>query len=175
MYLLLWYNINMIIEILTVAGGAVLLLLGFIGCVLPVLPGPVLSFAALILISVPASFGLFSPVLLIVLAAAAVVSQLLDNIFPVIASKKAGAGKAGITGSVIGMIAGSILFPPFGTVIGAFAGALAGELIAGRGNENPLKAALGVFTGTIMGIVLKLAVSGFIAAVFIRGAVRLFA
>ena len=163
----------MAIEILMTVLGAALLAAGFIGCVVPAIPGPVLGFISLILLSIPASFSLFHPALLISLGAAAVLSQLMDNIFPVLASRKAGAGRAGIWGSVIGMVAG-IFFAPFGVIIGAFLGALAGEILFNRDNENPLKAALGVFTGTLLGIVLKIAVTGLIAGFFIRGVRLLF-
>ena len=73
------------------------------------------------------------------------------------------------------MLAGTILFPPFGVFIGAFVGAWVGEIFFHRENEEPLKAALAVFRGTLGAIVLKLAVTGAIGFVFVRGAVRLFA
>ncbi|HAK45271.1 MAG TPA: DUF456 domain-containing protein [Spirochaeta sp.] len=158
----------MITEIIFTIAGSILIIIGFIGCVAPVLPGPVLSFAALILISIPTGFGLFKPVLLIILGAAAVISQLLDNVFPVISSKRAGAGRAGIWGSIVGMIAGMIFLPPLGVIIGAFLGALAGEMLFNRENDKPLKAALGVFTGTLLGVIVKLTVSGIITAFFIK-------
>jgi uncharacterized protein YqgC (DUF456 family) len=49
-----------------------------------------------------------------------------------------------------------------------------GELIFNRENEHPFKAALGVFTGTIFGIVLKFMVCGVITGFFISGLRRLF-
>ena len=67
-----------------------------------------------------------------------------------------------------------IFFPPLGVIIGAFFGALLAELLFNRENENPLKAALGVFTGTVFGIILKLTVSGVITGFFISGLKRLF-
>lgn len=164
----------MFTEITITVIGAAVLILGIIGCVVPVIPGPVLSFLALIIVSIPGGFALYHPGLLIGLGAAAILSQVLDNIFPVLSSKQAGAGKAGIWGSVIGMIAGTILFPPLGVFIGAFVGALAGELLFNKENEEPLKAALGVFTGTVLGILIKLTVSGVIAVFFIRGTKLLF-
>jgi len=157
----------MVVEITLIVVGIILLVLGLIGCIAPVLPGPVLSFLALIVISIPSGFSLYSPVLLIILGAAAIISQLLDNLFPVIASKKAGAGKTGIWGSVIGMILGMIFFPPLGVIIGAFLGALGGEMIFNREKKAPFKAAMGVFTGTLLGIIVKLTVSGIIATFFI--------
>ena len=163
----------MVPDIFLTVFGAFLLILGFIGCILPVLPGPILSFISLILLSIAGSFSLFSPALLIILGTAAVVSQLLDNLFPVISSKRAGAGKAGIWGSIIGMIAG-MFFAPFGVIIGAFLGALLGEILFNRANDNPLKAALGVFTGTLLGIIVKLTVSGIIAGFYLKGVRMLF-
>lgn len=151
--------------------GIILIIAGFIGCVAPILPGPLLSFGALLLISIPSGFTLFSPIILIILGSAAVLSQVVDNILPVLSSKRAGAGRAGIWGSIIGMIAGMIFFPPLGLILGAFLGALAGELLFNRENKHPLRAALGVFTGTLLGIVFKLAVSGIIAFFFFRAVI----
>jgi hypothetical protein len=139
----------------------------------PVLPGPLLGYLSLLVISIPASFDLLSPFVLVVLGILAVASLILDNVFPVLSSKRAGASKAGIIGSVVGIVAGLIFFPPFGAIIGAFVGALAGELIFNRGQSQPLRASLAVFTGTLMGILLKVVVSGVILVYFIIGIVRL--
>ena len=159
--------------IITVALGIVFNIVGVIGCIVPVLPGPLLSFISLILISIPAAFDLFSPLWLVVLGVISIASLIVDNILPVLSSKRAGASKAGIIGSIIGLVAGMIFFPPFGAIIGAFVGALGGELIFNRESEHPLKAALGVFTGTVMGIFMKLVISGVILIYFIIGCVRL--
>ena len=97
-----------------------------------------------------------------------------DNILPALASKKSGAGKPGVWGSVLGMIAGSFFFPPFGTIIGAFLGALLRELLFNRSNERPLKAALGVFKGTMLGILLKITTTGVTTFFYVRGVGRLF-
>lgn len=164
----------MAFEIIALMLGIIVIIAGFIGCIVPVIPGPLLSFVSLILISIAGGFEIFNPVVLIILGIAAGLAQFLDNLFPVLASKKAGAGKAGIWGSVIGMIVGMIFFPPLGVIIGAFLGALAGELIFNRDNDEPFKAALGVFKGTLFGILLKLTVCGLITAFFISGVRRLF-
>ena len=66
------------------------------------------------------------------------------------------------------VIAG-MFFPPLGVIIGAFTGAFIFELLFNRENEHPLKAAIGVLTGTLLGILLKLAVCGVITVFFIRG------
>ncbi len=164
----------MVTEIIVTILGSLAIIIGFIGCIVPGLPGPILSFIALIIISIPEGFSLFKPVILIILGVSAVGAQLLDNLFPILSSKKAGAGKAGIWGSVIGMIAGMFLFPPVGVIVGAFVGAFAGEIIFNPENKEPFKAALGILTGTMLGIVVKLVVCGVITGFFINGAKDLF-
>ena len=152
----------------------ILMVVGLVGCVVPVIPGPILAYAALILISIPGGWVILPVWLLIVLAVAAIGATILDNILPALGSRKAGAGKAGVWGSVVGMIAGSF-FTPIGTIVGAFLGALLGELIFHRENEHPWKAALGVFKGTMLGILVKLVVVGIIGFYFVRGSIALFA
>jgi uncharacterized protein YqgC (DUF456 family) len=163
----------MALSILMTIVGVVALVIGFIGCVIPALPGPILALVALVLISIPGGWALMPLWLLIVLAAVAVAVTVLDNVLPALSSKKAGASKAGVWGSIVGMIAGSFL-SPIGTIIGAFVGALLGEVIFNRENKKPLKAALGVFRGTMLAILLKLTVTGIIAFYFVRGVIRLF-
>lgn len=161
------------LSILMTVVGAVMLLIGFIGCVVPALPGPILAYVGLILISIPGSWALLPVWLLILLGALAIAATILDNVLPALSSKKAGAGRAGVWGSIAGMIVGSF-FTPIGTIVGAFVGALLGEMIFNRENKSPLKAALGVFKGTMLAILVKLTVTGVIALYFIRGAVRLY-
>ena len=148
--------------------GAVLLILGVIGCVLPVIPGPPLAYMSLILMSIARRWQAYSPATLIVLAILAVAVTVLDNVLPILTSRRKGASKAGIWGAVIGMVAGMFLLPPFGMILGTFAGAVAGELIFNRRKGVALKAAWGVFVGTLLGIGLKLGVSGAIAFFFVR-------
>ena len=157
-----------VVDIVLIAAGFIVLLLGLVGCILPVLPGPLLSYGALILISIVKEWEAFTPLFLILTAAAAVAVTVLDFIFPLIMSKKKGATKAGIWGSVLGMIAGMFLFPPFGVILGAFAGAVLGEALFNKDKKNALKAGWGVFVGTMLGTVLKLAVSGAFIVFFIQ-------
>ena len=163
----------MIGEILTIAAGSLLILVALVGCVVPVVPGPLLAAAALYLVSVVGEWTIYTWPVLALWTVLAVAAQLSDNILPARAAGKAGAGKAGVFGSVVGMVAGTLFFPPFGVFIGAFGGAFLGELVFHRENREPLKAAVAVFRGSLGAIVVKLAVSGGIAVVFIRGAVRL--
>ena len=164
----------MVIDILLVFLGVLAVVGGLVGCIVPVIPGPPVSYLGLILISLAGGWNIYAAWVLIVLAIVAVGAAVLDSILPAYASKRAGAGKAGVWGSVVGMLIGTFLFPPFGTFIGAFFGALLGEFLRMRQDSSPLKAAWGVFTGTMAATVAKLAVSGTIAVVFVRGVFTLF-
>ncbi|HPJ68765.1 MAG TPA: DUF456 family protein, partial [Desulfobacteraceae bacterium] len=57
---------------------------------------------------------------------------------------------------------------PWGMLFFALAGAITGELLAGRNSSMALKAGLGVFVGNIMGIALKLSLSGIILFFYIK-------
>lgn len=165
----------MVLDVLLITIGAVALIAAFVGCVVPVIPGPILAVVSLLLVSIAGEWEIFGWITLAGWTVAAVAVQILDNVLPARAAGKAGAGKGGVWGSVVGMLLGTLLFPPFGVFIGAFIGAWVGEIIFHKENEAPLTAALAVFRGTLGAIVLKLAVTGAIAVVFVRGAIRLFA
>ena len=163
----------MALSISMIVLGTLFLAVGVIGCIVPALPGPILAYISLILISIPGVWGVVPVWALVALGLLAIATAVLDNVLPAMSSKKAGASKAGIWGSVIGMIIGSF-FTPIGTIIGAFVGALAGEVIFNPKNREPLRAAAGVFRGTLLAILLKLVATGIIGWYFVRGAIRLF-
>lgn len=139
--------------------GLIVSVLGVVGCILPILPGPPLSFIALILLSIAKDWEPFSPTFLIIMAGLTVLVIVLDYIVPFAGAKKYGATKLGIWGSVIGMIIGILFFPPWGILIGAFVGAIFGEILMGKKAPSALRAGWGVFIGTIIGTGLKMAVS----------------
>jgi len=153
-----------------IALGIVALLIGFVGCILPVLPGPPIGFLAILLVWAAQDWQAetFGYVTVLVLAGATILVTILDLMAPVIGAKKYGASKSGIWMSILGMLVGMIFFPPLGMLLGAFFGALAGEYMAGKADGEALKAAWGVFVGTMIGIFLKLAVCGVITFYFVR-------
>ena len=155
--------------------GSVAVVVGLIGCIVPILPGPIVSYVALILISLVGGWDLYSVTTLVVLAVLAVGSTVLDSVLPALSSKRAGAGRAGVWGSVVGMLIGTIFFPPFGMIIGAFVGAFVFELLFNRQNRAPAKAAAGVFKGTVLATLLKILAAGIIGFYFVIGTVRAFA
>lgn len=146
--------------------GILLLLAGIMGCVLPALPGPPLSYAALLALHFTAGHQL-SPKVLIVWAIVVVLVTLLDYMVPVWGAKKFGASKRGVWGSVIGLVVG-LFFGPFGIIIGPFAGAVIGELTSGKQSGDAMYAGFGSFVGFMTGVLLKLIASGWMTWIFIK-------
>lgn len=161
------------LEVVAIVLGSVLVLLGLAGCILPVLPGPPLSFAGLFLLALAYQFvPPLTPTLLMVMAAVVTGAVLLDYIVPALGVKKYGASKWGVRGSFLGMLVGILFFPPFGIFIGALVGAVAGEWLAIKQAGAALRAGWGVFVGTLVGVVLKLAASGVITYYFVAALVQ---
>ncbi len=147
--------------------GLLVSIAGLVGCILPIIPGPPLSYVALILLSIARDWKPFSTLFLVVMAVLTVVVTILDFVIPSLGAKKYGASRKGIWGSVIGMLVGTIFFPPFGMFLGAFLGAVLGEMVEGKNEGDAFRAGFGVFMGTAAATVLKLAVSGIMLFYFI--------
>ena len=147
--------------ILCIVAG-VLLLVGFLGTFVPVLPGAPLAWAGL-LAAYFSEYTDISILCLIITAVIAVIVSVVDNIFPVAMTKKFGGSKYATTGATIGLIVG-FFTGPWGIILGPFFGALIGEFINKEGrNEGVFKAAFGAFMGFLLGTGLKMiTVLGFI-------------
>jgi uncharacterized protein len=136
--------------------GIILMLVGILGSILPLLPGPPLCYVALLLQQLRSDIP-FTAKFLWIWAGITVVVTVLDYIIPLYGIRRYGGSKYGVWGSTIGLIAGFWL-GPFGIIIGPFVGAFVGELIASNNSEHALKAAWGSFVGFLFGTLLKLVV-----------------
>ena len=150
------------ISVILCAVAGILLLVGFIGTFVPVLPGAPLAWAGL-LAAYFSDFNDISLICLIITAVIAVVVSIADNFFPVTMTKKFGGSKYATRGATIGLILG-FFTGPWGIILGPFFGALIGEWINKEGsNDGVLKAAFGAFMGFLLGTGLKMiTVLGFI-------------
>ncbi|HKK45335.1 MAG TPA: DUF456 domain-containing protein [Balneolaceae bacterium] len=141
-------------DIIWIILGVILIISGFIGSFLPLIPGPPLSFLGLLTLQLtkhpPFSFGF-----LVFWAAAALLLLVLDNLIPAYGTKKSGGSPWGIGGSMLGLAIG-IFFPPFGFIIGPLTGAFIGELLAGKNSQRAFKSALGSFLGFLTSTLLKI-------------------
>jgi len=150
--------------------GIILILTGIIGCLVPVLPGPPVSYIGLILLHLT-RFGQLSSTILIVLAAVTVIVTLLDYVVPIWGTKKFGGSKYGTRGATVGLIIG-LFMGPVGIIAGPLIGAIVGELIFKDDMRYAIKAGFGSLLGFLTGIGLKLATSFVITFYFVRELIR---
>jgi uncharacterized protein YqgC (DUF456 family) len=146
--------------------GIVFMILGIIGCLVPVLPGPPLSFLGLIFLHLT-RFGQFTSPLLITLGIIAFVVTVLDYVVPVWGTKRFGGSKYGTRGATIGLVVGLFL-GPLGMVIGPLIGAFVGEMIFKDDMKYAFRAGFGSLLGFLMGIGLKLAASFAMTFYFVK-------
>ena len=142
----------MVINIIAV----IIALVGIVGCFVPVIAGPPLSFGALLLLYFFGNGEMSLQFLLIWLGITIVVTA-LDYIVPAKFTRLTGGSKAAGRGSMVGLVAGLIFFPPWGMLVGAFLGALAAEVLINRSTiADSVKPALGSFLGFFVGTFIKL-------------------
>jgi uncharacterized protein YqgC (DUF456 family) len=148
--------------------GLILAIAGMVGCILPIIPGPIVSFCALIILSWIKNWQIFSQTFLIIMGILTALLTMLDYVAPALGAKKFGASKRGLWGSAIGMIIGIFFIPPWGMIVGAFIGALVGELASGKSGGKALRAGWGILVGNILGIGLKLAFTAVVLFYYIK-------
>ncbi|MBR2790359.1 MAG: DUF456 domain-containing protein [Bacteroidales bacterium] len=161
-------------DIFLIITGALCLLAGLVGCILPILPGVPLAYVGIWLLHATGKVQ-FSWKFLIIWGIVTAVVQILDAVVPVWGTKVMGGSKAGVWGSTIGLVAG-LFFGPWGIVLGPFVGAVAGEMLAhwteeGMSLGQALKAGSGAFVGLMTGTVLKLVCVGLMAYYFVAAIV----
>ena len=171
-------------DIFLIVLGAICLLLGLIGCVVPVLPGVPLSYVGLLLLHWTERVQ-FSWQFLVIWAVITIVIQVLDFVIPAWGTKKFGGSKWGAWGTTIGLLVG-LFMGPLGIVAGPFVGAVVGELL--YFNRHPqhtatssattptipqsnfnraLRAGFGSFLGFLTGTLLKCICCGVMIAYFV--------
>ena len=129
----------------------VLAVIGIAGGFLPVVPGPPLSWVALLLVYFSESAkDEVSVTALVVWLVIAVVITVLDYVLPGVFTKVTGGHKAAEKGAMIGLIVGLFL-TPIGMILGSFLGAFIGELMVEKQDiAASLKAAPGAFIAFIL-------------------------
>lgn len=163
----------MTLDIILIILAGILLLLGIVGSIAPVLPGPPLSYIGILCLHFSSRIE-FSTTFLIVWALVIILVQILDYYVPIWGTKKFGGGKYGAWGSTIGVVAGMFIFPPWGIIIFPFLGAVIGELLDDKEFKIALKAGFGAFLGFLAGTFAKLAIAFILLFVYIKELFTLF-
>jgi len=134
--------------------GIIFCVVGIAGSLLPLLPGPPIAFAG-ILLQLFRNPDPFEAKTYWIFGAVTVVTIVLDYLIPIWGTKRFGGTKYGAWGCTIGFIA-AFWLGPLGVIIGPFVGAFVGELIGGKDSKSSLKSAIGSFVGFLLGSFLKI-------------------
>lgn len=152
-------------EIILIIIGVLFILIGLVGCFVPVLPGPPLAYVALLLLQIGPTVPLTLKFMIIMALVVALVT-IIDYFIPALGAKKWGGSKFGIIGAFAGVVMGLFIFPPFGFVIFPLLGAMVGEVLNGADTNKAFKAAFGTFVGLLFGTMLKFSLTLIIAYYF---------
>lgn len=129
-----------------------LLIIGFLGTLLPMLPGLPLSYAGLVWLYF-AKPGSVSVTGLVVQLVIVVFVSVLDYVVPPLLTKKGGGSKSSVWGTVIGSIIG-LFFLPWGIIVGPFLGAVIGEHLDQPANEKNWDSALKIGAWSFLAFIL---------------------
>lgn len=154
-------------EVALAVVGVLTLVLGVIGCFVPVLPGPPLAYVSLLMLQLGPEKP-FSLKFMLITGAIVLAVTVLDYIAPALGTKKWGGSRFGMLGALIGIVLGLFVFPPFGFLIFPLLGAMTGEILNGADTNKALKSAVGTLIGLVFGTVMKLSVTVYIAFYFFK-------
>jgi uncharacterized protein YqgC (DUF456 family) len=142
-----------------------LIFTGFIGCFVPVLPGPPICLLSIVLIKLTHYGNSVSWHWVLTFTVIILIITFLEYLLQVWGAKKFGGSTAGIIGAIVGTIAG-LFFLPLGIIVFPFLGAFAGEFITGTSAKKSLKSAFGTFVGFLCATGLKVIVCLWVAVYF---------
>lgn len=148
-----------------------LILIGFIGIVIPILPGSLIVFLGLVL------YGLYTGTIgltvLAILAVLIIVIMALNYFIGLWGIKKMGATKYGTWGGIIGIIIG-LIFSPFGLVsifLCPILGTIIGEIIGGKKLLASAKISLGHLMGYFIALILEFTLASYMIYLFISSVI----
>lgn len=148
--------------------GFLLVAVGFLGTVLPILPGIPVLWAGMLLYAFGTDFREISVAFLTVMAVVTVASIILDNVAAAAGAKRFRASGLGILGAFLGGIAGMFVGGPIGLIFGPFLGAVVGELLAGRSERDAFKSGLGSWLGFLAGNIIRFLIAIVMVGFFIQ-------
>ncbi len=147
--------------------GVILALAGIVGSFIPALPGPSLSFGALLILYLVKGANIISVQTLFLFGFAMLILIALDYFAPIFGAKVFGATRKGLIGAFIGGFLGVLFFPPLGIFIGSFFGAVIAEILNGKRAEDALRAGVGTLLGSVAVMIFQVIFSVVVAIYFL--------
>lgn len=145
---------------------ALLTATGLAGLIVPVIPGPAILLAGLVLAAWAENFVYIGPVIITILTVLALLAHALDFLAGAMGAKRFGASRKAAIGAGIGAFFG-IFFGFIGILLGPFIGAVIGELSVRRNFQAAGMAGIGAWLGMMVGAAAKVAIGFSMAGIFI--------
>ena len=145
----------------------VFLLAGAASTVLLIFPSLAFMFLVSFIYALIDHFQHLSALELGILAAIAIVGEVLDYILGFLGAKISGAKFKSLLWGALGLIIGFILYPPFGGIAGLFLGIVISEIIIFKKGLKSLKAGFGGVIGSIAGLIIKIILAITFLALFL--------
>jgi uncharacterized protein len=143
-----------------------LVLIGFVGIVMPALPGHILIFAGLLVAAWADHFMRVGKPTLFLIGLIGAASYAVDFLAAAVGVKRLGASRRAMTGAALGTVAGLVFGLP-GILIGPFIGAMAGELTVHRDWKRVGRAGLSAWIGFAIGTAIKVALAFVMVGMFL--------
>lgn len=145
--------------------GALLVIIGLAGSVLPALPGTPLMFVGMLLVAWGTGFTTLGWGILAILAALTILSLVLDFVANLLGAKRAGASRLALVGAALGTLIG-FFFGLAGILLGPFIGAFAGEYIHSRHGGMATRVGIGTWVGILLGLVARVSIAFLMLGIF---------
>jgi uncharacterized protein len=134
---------------------AVVMAIGLLSLLTYIIPGLTIIWAAILVYGIVTGFSLGSGILFGFVTLLMVGGNLVDNVLMGTQAKKSGASWLALGAALIGAVAGTILLPPFGGIIGACLGILIVEWIRQKNFKSSLQATGGILTGCGLSVIIR--------------------
>jgi uncharacterized protein len=155
-------------EWITLSVATLIFMVGLVGSLLPVVPGSFIVWLGVIVhrlwMGADASVTWKIVILTGILT---LFGQIVDFLMGIWGARKFGASWKGAVGAFVGAFVGFFVPPPlFWLIVGPIAGAVVGELAAGRTFRDGGKAGVGTVVGGVLAFALKFGISVCVIALF---------
>jgi len=142
-----------------------LVVLGFVGLFLPILPGIAFIFSGLLLAAWIDDFTRVSVTTMVIIGIISLIAWAVDFFASYVTAKKAKASKLALFGTLIGAVLG-ILGGVIGLIVGPIIGAVVGELISQRNAGGAARVGVAAGLGFILALAVKLLLGIVVISIF---------
>lgn len=143
-----------------------LMLLGFAGLLLPMLPGVPLLFGGFLLAAWIDDFSRVGMVAMVIIGVLALLAWIIDIVASLMTTKSVGASRQAMIGTIAGALVGMLAGVP-GLILGTVAGAIIGEMMASRDAAHATRVGVAAGLGFALALAAKLVFALLMVSVFV--------